>query len=113
MKKMREWIYENPSIRVPVILLRSNAWKGLSYSAGMLYLYMRASLFDQENGYRNTVEDAVKFGPSDAGRYGMDKKTYYRALAELLECGIVKRVENGRGGKKAVFNLLSLEWVDE
>ncbi len=112
MKRRKEWIYGDPSVRLPVILLRSDAWKDLSYPAQMLYVYMRASIFDQDNGYRNTVEGAVKFGPTDVVRYGMDKRTYYRALNDLLKHGIVEEVEAGFGGRKAIYNLLTLDWVE-
>ena len=77
----------------------------------MLYFYMRASVKDQDNGYRNMVEGAVKFGPSDALKYGMVKRTFYRALNDLLSHGIIELVEAGYGGKKAVYSLLTLEWV--
>ena len=113
MKKRTEWIYGDPSVRVPLILLRSAAWRGLGYSAGVLYLFMRASIKDENNGFKNPTEDEVKFGPSDALKYGMNKRTYYRALNDLIDRGIIERVENGFGGKKATFDMLSLDWVEE
>lgn len=110
-RKKRKWIYADPSVRMPVFFLRSEAWRELSYAAMGLYVFMRASMFDPENGFRNTNEYKVSFGPVDAEKYGMRKKTYYRALGELLESGVIERVSEGLGGRKAVFNLLTLNWI--
>ena len=93
------------------MLIRHEVWKHLTYAAVALYIYMRASIKDPDNGFRNTDEARVRFGPSDVKRYWMSKATYYKALDKLLEVGIVEEVEPGSHGRRGVYNLLTLKWI--
>ena len=114
MKKKPEpkWIYAGNNVRIPLMLIRHDVWKSLTYAAVALYIYMRASIKDPDNGFRNTDEARVKFGPADVRQYGMSKGTYYRALEKLLELGIIEEVEPGFHGRRGVYNLLALDWID-
>jgi len=85
-------------------LLRSDAFKSVSCPARNLFFYMMDSMFDSHNGYSMDIKH-VPFGPGDAEGFGMDKKTYYRALRKLIYAGIIREVSSGSHGKKAVYDL--------
>jgi len=108
--KKEKWIHLNPSVRVPYFLMAHDVWEDLSGSAVKLYLAFRKAFKDPDNGFRNTVsESRISFGPADVPY--MNQRTYYRALNELLEVGLISKVSCGSHGKKAVYNLLSVEWM--
>jgi len=111
MKKKNAWVYTEPYVHVPYFLMESDVWWDLSGSAVKLYLAMRKSYKDISNGYRNSKSEAmISFGPSDIPYLHED--TYYRALDELLSVGLVREVSPGGHGIKAVYDLLTLDWMD-
>ena len=85
-------------------LWRSDSFKFLGYPSKVLFISMKESMFDEHNGYAMD-EMRVPFGPQDAEGYGMNKRTYYRALKELIDIGIIAEVSSGSHGKKAVYDL--------
>ena len=103
------WIYSDPSVRVPYFLMKHDVWWDLSGSAVKLYLALRCSVKDLENGYRNVKEAHVCFGPSDMKC--VTQRTYYRASNELLDVGLIEEVMCGSHGKKAVYDLMSVKWM--
>lgn len=54
----------------------------------------------------------VKFGPADVEEYGMHKRTFYKAMGDLIDKGVVEQIEPGFGGKKAVYDMTTLRWCD-
>jgi len=111
--KNEKWLYADPSLRIPLLLIKNEVWRRLTYSAIALYIYMRVSICDSDNGYKNMDEQQVKFGPKDAARYGMPKGTYYKALNNLLEVGLIEEVQCGSHGRQGIYNMLTLEWIGE
>jgi len=104
------WIHKDPSVRLPYFMLANKSWDGLSGNAVKLYVSMRKSFRDSKNSYRNVKsEGIVSFGPADA-KYFV-KKTYYRALGELITAGFVEEVSAGGYGRKGVYNLLTRNWM--
>jgi hypothetical protein len=110
-KKSTKWIHTTPSVLMPHFMMKSESFKSLPGSAVKLYLEMRMSCFDADNGYRNTDELTVSFGPSDVKHFSHRK--YYGALKKLIEYGFVKVVSHGCHGKKAVYDLLTLDWIGD
>ena len=85
-------------------LWRADSFKFLSYPARTLFISMKDIMFDADNGYAMD-EKKVPFGPRDAEGYGISKRTYYRALKELIDAGIIEEVKPGSHGKRAVYDL--------
>ena len=109
MKKTKLWLYQDPSVRLPYFMMKSKAWQDLSCSAQSLYCYIRMSIKDYDNGTLNMDERYVRFGPKDAPGFSHTK--YYRALDELLRAGFIKKVRDGSHGRKAVYDILTLDWT--
>jgi len=109
-KKVEKWIYSDPSVRLPYFMMKHKCWRKLSCAAQSLYCYMRLSMYDMDTGYTNTNECRVAFGPSKAPGFGASK--YYRAINELLTKGFVDLVSKGSHGKKAVYDMMTLRWLE-
>lgn len=105
-KKDVPWIYSDPSVRLPCYFLRSNAWKRIGNAARTLYILMRLSI-----GEANYNPRRVKFGPRDVVGY-LSRNTYYPAMNELLTVGIVNEVQPGSHGRKPIYDLTTLKWVE-
>lgn len=108
-KKSKLWIYQDPSVRLPYCLVHSEAWKRLPPVAVVVYILMRSSAF---NGGPTANNDParIKFGPADVKGY-ISKPGYYNAVDALQEFGIIKEIKSGQHGRKAVYDLLTMDWV--
>jgi len=108
-KNVELWIHHNPSVRVPYFLMSHDVWIDLSGSAVKLYLALRKSYKDSDNDFKNVDEACIAFGPADIPY--MSYRMYYQALRELLKVGLISEVSRGSHGKKAVYNLLTTDWM--
>ena len=90
--------------KVDRCLWRSDSFKFLSFHAKTLFISMKDSMFDADNGYVMN-EKKVPFGPRCAEGYNIKRGTYYRALKELIDAGIIEEVAPGRYGKKGIYDL--------
>jgi hypothetical protein len=96
---------KEPFVMIERVLLRGDLFSALSAHALCLYVYMKDTLFDEDDSYRNTTPRHVAFGPRDALAYGMANGTYYRALAQLINAGIIEELESGNHGRKGIYDL--------
>lgn len=112
MKKPKNklWIHQDPSVRLPYMLIKSNAYRRLPAIAQTVYTLMRATAF---NGgpHINNDPRCTRFGPEDVQGY-ISKVGYYQAIKALQQAGIIRQVESGGHGRKAVFDLTILDWID-
>ena len=103
--KPKLWIYNNPSVRIPHFLIKSDTFKKLPPSAVVLYLLMRMADHDTSpSAY------LVSFGPSDV-KGCMHKPTYYSSLSKLIQVGLVEVIQLGTHGRKGIFDLTTTKWV--
>jgi hypothetical protein len=91
-------------------LLRSDLFRTLGYPAKFLYVCMTDAVFDPGNGYANTSKRWVAYGPTDGSAMGFDKRTFYRAMNQLLDSGTVGLISAGGHGKKAIYDLMQWEY---
>ena len=104
--KDKLWIYHDPSVRLPYYFIESNAFKRASHAGKLLYILMRMSILQT-----NFNPARVAFGPADAEPW-MNRKTYYPALKSITGLGIIREVEPGKHGRKAVYDLSTRNWID-
>ncbi len=82
-------------------------WQALSRPARDLFIQIKASRNRKKNGkIINTNDDQIEFGFSDS--WGMDIKTYLRAIEELRINGFIQLIEPGQfPRKKSVYALIN------
>jgi hypothetical protein len=110
-RKPKLWIYQDPSVRLPYCLIHSEAWKRLPPVAIVVYILMRASAF---NGGPTANNDParIRFGPADTDGY-ISREGHYSGVKALIDTGIIEEIAPGYHGRKASYNLLTLNWVDQ
>jgi len=95
---------------VPRRLLRSDLFRMVGFPARHLYTCMLDAMFDPNDAYMYTSKRCVAYSPTQALAMGFTKPTYYRAERQLVENGIISRIDGGGHGRKATYDLMAWEY---
>lgn len=105
------WWQGTPYIALQYFLMKNKNYQRLSSTARDMYGYMRMQYKDYANLPANTDMSKIPFGPSCMPK--ISSKRYYNAMkGELIKRGFVKVVSEGGHGRKAIYDLTTMDWVD-
>jgi len=93
----------NGFVDIPYSILGSPIFQGLTGSACVLYIHMKA----EADVYQSV--DHLEFSHADLAH--MPKATYYRSVKKLVEAGLIRVVESLGHGKKGVYDLTCDNWT--
>ena len=109
-KEPKYWLYQDDHVRLPYMLLCSSAWKIIGDGPRTLYILIRATIHLGENP--NHDERRVKYGPKRCIPWGINRKTYWRWLRELLGVGLIDEVRKPVYGHEGVYDITTTRWVE-
>lgn len=110
-KENAKWWEGKPFVALQYFLMKHEVYWGLSSGSKEMYSYMRMQYKDYSPPVTSVNKDMsrIPFGPSCMPKISSTK--YYASLSELTKKGFVKIVEEGGHGKKAIYDLTTMDWV--